>query len=804
MKKIYIILLTATALFAFSSIVNAQGDYSIAKQITDPLNNNATVVFPPEKTNPVKIDEENKIAYAKNVSQPFKNGTYWIKLETFATGTAEFKMSSEPADIVLVLDFSQSMTNQYSTTATYVPYVNNTYQNINQQGRDILYEGEYRQVQIRRLQRNGQNVGFNNGGYAWAYFQVGTTTYYLDGYGDNAQIRVANDPTNMSDHPVWSGTGNFGNNTVMWPDVLYVSDSNVSRLEALKVAVNNFIDVIYHNDNYDENENLRDEPLGNRISIVMFSTEADTEIVGNGWTDVSTSSREKNTELLNAFIAVTNTPMQTHADVGMSKAITLLSQIDEDRMAEASRTVVLFTDGAPGENASWTNPTSTNVANNTITYSKTVKTSYSATVFSVLVGNATGDMVTYMNAVTSNYPEATRLDNLGTVCTDSEYYSGEKEYLYKKTADFYKNAGQDLSGVFEEIAHQSGGGSNASLSAATSTVDIVSNSFILPDGVFETGADINDYVKVFTAKLKTIENGEYVFEEEILAPYSEDTYDVYENDVLTQEGVDVDGTVDNPTISVVLEGTNSIKVTGFDYANNWCGPVEHEDGSTTYHGHKIIIMIPIKMNPDAVGGPNVATNAEGSGILIPGQTDPVITFDSPSVSLPVNIYLQKIGLQPGESAKFKIERAVLPDMSEWTEQEVANWDPSSLTDWHYVSTVFVTRTASGAENPIVKIKGMPSTIMQDNEQVDLIYRVTEENWSWSYTILNTEEFPNPQYTVTSKVDNPFKFKNEKKANIEFDVRHAESKATNVFSGNGSVEYTDSKNRETPPSGSKSK
>lgn len=796
MKKVYHILFTAVALFAFASVTSAQETPTRYNDLFSGL------TFPQEKAAKV----EAGVGFNKSISSPTSDGTYWIKLEAFATGEATYKVTNEPADIVLVLDFSQSMTNQYSTTSTYVPYVNNTYQNINQNGRYIFYEGEYRQLRIGRLQRNGQNVSFNQGGYAWAYFQIGTTTYYLDGYGNNAQIRVASDPTNMSDHPVWSGSGNFGNNTVMWSGVLYASDNNVSRLEALKVAVDNFIDVIYHNDNYDENENLRDEPLGNRISIVMFSTVAATEIVGNGWTDISTSSREKNTELLNAFIAVTNTPMQTHADEGMSKAITLLSQIDEDRMAEASRTVVLFTDGAPGENPSWTNPTSTTVANNTITNSKTVKTSYSATVFSVLVGNATGDMVTYMNAVTSNYPEATSLDNLGKVCTDSEYYSGEKEYLYKETADFYKNAGQDLSGVFEEIAHQSGGSSDTSLSSATSTVDIVSSSFMLP-----TDATA-DNIKVFTDKCTygDKETGVYTFEGNgILADGRTDTYDKYNEDgELIATGVDVDNTI-NVTLGT-KNGNPMIQVDGFDYSNLWCGKITDESGDVSYQGYKVIIMIPIKMNPDAVGGPNVGTNMPGSGIYIdPDDAEPHVEFDIPTVSLPVNVHLEKIGLKPGESAKFRIERAVIPDK--------ANWDPETDIDgsaWTYVSTVFVTNSPNAKisknGNPMVQVRGMPATITVDENhdgqpdkdedgkiiQLGVVYRITEENWAWSYTILNTEEYPNPQYTVTSKVDNPFAFKNEPKDNIDVKIRHAESKATNIFKAVGedekNVRYDDSK------------
>ena len=774
MKKIYNILLTAAALFTISAVVNAQepGPYSIAKQITDPKDN-APVEYPEETNNPVVIDKDKKVAYAKNVSKPFSDGTYWIKLETFATGTATYTMSSEPADIVLVLDFSQSMTNQYSTTATYVPYVNNNYQQINSttNPRYILYDGEYRQLYIDRLKNGSDNVPFNQGGYAWAYFTIDGTTYWLDG----DQIRAG------GEHPVWSGSGNFGNNTVMWSDVLYSLDNNVSRLEALKVAVNNFIDVIYHNDNYEDegfDKPRTGGPLGNRISIVMFSTVAATEIVGDGWADVTTSTGEKNTELLNAFIAVTNTPMQTHSDEGMNKAISLLKEIkdnDPDRMSDASRTVVLFTDGAPGENPSWTDPTSTTVANNAIANSKVVKTEYDATVFSVLVGNATGNMVTYMNAVTSNYPLAASLTDLGPICTSTDL----DEKYRKETADFYKNAGSDLSGVFEEIAHQSGGDTNTSLSAATSTVDIVSNSFILPEGVFDEDADINDYVKVFTAKLKEIDDDDnYIFEEEILAPYSTDTYDVYENKELKQEDVDVDGTEENPTISVVLEGKNNIKVTGFDYANNFCGPVTDEHGNVEYQGHELIIMIPIKMNPDAVGGPNVATNEPGSGILVPGQEEPIITFESPAVSLPVNIYIEKTGLNHGESAKFMIERAEIPLNETWTLENLS---------FNYVSTVFVTQPETAAdETPVlVKVKGLPAN---KSKTVGYIYKVSEEDWAWSYGRDKT-----PQYTVTSKVDNPFTFDNEKKDGIEMKLHHAESKVNNVFKSTGATkELNDSK------------
>ncbi len=796
MKKIYSIILSIVALFAATNTISAQepGPYSIAKQITDPKTGNPPV-FPEETNRPVYVDTDNKIAFTKNISTPFKDGTYWLKLESFATGSASYQMSAEPADIVLVLDFSGSMTsNNVSSGNYYVPvngsneggyaYSNSFWTATSATGQRFFQIGK-KYYQVKRDRKASGNTFVNPQGrtvdeyYNYLYIDTDNGRYYLD---DMSLVRdMPTKYTNRDNNaPIWKGS------------LLRYYNTAISRLNALKAAVYNFIEVIYHNDNYEDDgfDKPRGTPLKNRISIVTYSSAAATSILLDGWTYVSTETGERNVEaLIKAFVS-TGTQNQTHADTGMQKANTLLNEIKTDenqtRWNNASRTVVMFTDGAPGESLNWSDPTSTNVADGCIREAKEAKTTYEATVFSVLVGSASGKMPTYMNAVSSNYPEATALDNLGKVCTDGEYYSGEKLYLYNKTADFYKNADADLSGVFEEIARQSGGDSNTRLTAATSTVDIVSDSFVLPDGVFVEGADIKNFVKVFTARLDKIENGEYVFKEEILAPYSTDTYDEYENGALKRENVDVDGTLDAPTISVILEGKNKIKVTGFDYANNWCGPVKDEDDHLIGHqGHKIIIMIPIKMNPDAVGGPDVSTNIVGSGIILPGQQNPLVQFESPTVSLPVNLYIKKIGLKPGESAKFKIERAEIPLEGSWSLDDIKD------EDWKYVTSVFVTQPegANPANEPMVKVRGMASVGKnKNNEEVGFVYKITEEDWSWSYQRDKT-----PQYTVTSKVSNPFSFSNSKITELEYKLRHAESKATNVFKKEGGEErYDDSK------------
>ena len=773
MKKIYNILIATAALFAFAPIAGAQTDWSINGQIQDAGNNNAAPVYPEETNIPVQIDKDKAVAYSKNISKPFSDGTYWIKLETFATGSASYTVSNEPADIVLTLDMSSSMNTSYTYATTYVPVMGNnngaafTYQIVNQNTRYILYKGQYYQVYAGR---NG-NYGESDY-YFYLYFDVDSTRYYLD----NDQITTVC-PTSYT-----------SNTTAIWNGALYqlYDGSSVTRLNALKAAVANFVDVIYHNDNYegDSYDTPRTTKLGNRISVVVFSSYNNSAItrVLVDWTDVTTSSGARDETIIKA---ITNEGYNTGtaSEEGMSLAYDQLGKISSERLLEASQTVVMFSDGAP-HSQRWSDANSGPYANQAIVTAKNIEQDFDATVFSVLLTSDTSaNLRNFMQGLSSNYPQATAYDNLGARCDDTETY-GENA----KDAVYYHLVGEDLSAVFQAIAKQSGGSSNTSLSAATSTVDVVSSSFMLPEGANASS------IKVFTAKCTYADpdNDTYTFNTETLVDHSTDTYNIYDNNGNLINTKDVDADID-VALGADANGNPKIEVVGFDYSNNWCGPVTDENGNVTYQGHKVIIMIPIQMNPDAVGGPNVGTNTEGSGIYVNGTTDedPLIPFISPHVSLPVNIYIKKTGLRHGESAKFKIERAQIPiPMPD-------NLDPESLT-YSYVSTIFVTQpdTATDGADVTVKVKGLPANI---STTVGYIYKVTEEEWAWSY-LRDTE----PQYTVTSKVDNPFEFSNTKKDQIDIKVRHAESKANNVFKATGATtEYDDSKQNDrgattTPP------
>ena len=777
MKKIFSIFLTATAALAFAPAVLAQDDWSINGQITP------TLSFPIENG----VHQASDFAYSKDISAPQPNGTYWIKLESFSTGSATYIESAAPADIVLVLDVSSSMVNNRITYAA--PTGGWTYNNVNSGGPYLVrYNDRYYQVSC-----GGEE------GRRYISFRAGNTTRYLSGTGTTTT----------------RPSGTINDDTSIYTGSLYTT-----RLTALKRATCDFIDVIEHNDKYDEDGKEREingvkQRLGNRISIITFSSTA-TEIVSlrdGELKDVSTTDPTVSTAeyLKNRVNGFTN-GSGTRPDLGINQANDQFKNyVNATRMKIASRTVVVFTDGEPYPN---NNNENYNTAIASALKSKTKDNpettteveGYDATVFTVGLFSSTpaddSNLWTFMNYMSSNAPKAA---SMSTSATDAGF---------DKTKGYYKDASAenaDLSAVFTEIAHQSGG-SSTSLSAGSSNVDVVSNSFKLPDGTNTT--NIQNVVKIFVAKLKEIDaNGDYVFYTEYMKGHTPDDYVYYP--------IDEDGNISetaqkvDPNISVALEGTNTIKVTGFDYSSCYCGPVyeegwdpknktwaENRQHVESYQGYKIIIMIPIKMNPDTVGGPNCATNDKGSGIYIHADDkDAFIKYESPTVSLPVNVYIEKRGLEGRESAKFIIESALIP--------ETENWKVTDITKWDYVSTVFVTNSPNTVKSkdgyPMVRVKGMPATkvtgyknaagevVAERDEthtipvQKGLIYRITEENWSWSYTPGTA-----PQYTVTDKIDNPFTYGNTKKDRIDIEVRHSESKATNIFNATGSVRYDDAK------------
>lgn len=779
MKKIYSILFTAIALFAFMPSVRAQR--TIDDVIKDPKDG-SELEWPKDKG--IHQTEGTDFAYSKNISSPQSDGTYWIKLESFSTGAATKIRAAAPADIILVLDLSSSMTGSRTVIDGYnadtTPNGGWTYSNVGN-NHYVQYQGEYYQV----------SPGGGNRARYIRFRDDSGTYHYLWG----------------SDIQDSQPAGTVGNNTSIYTGTLYTQATHTeTRLQALKNATTAFIQEIEWNDKYEDEAHTVERQggrLGNRISIITFNNKNNTQTLvtlNNG--ELTDGKADDLIETVEGFETATGTePYQ-----GFLLANAELATIDNHRMETASRTVVFFTDGEPYDyNDARTDNRSAVNRYRAVAEALKTKNDYDATVYSVGLFSSTQTPYSttwnYLNYISSNAPNATDYQ------TPGDDWDEDAGYFYDAS-----DPSMDLTKVFTDIAQQSGG-SASSLSAASSNVDVVSNSFMLPEGADE---DIEGTVKVFFAKLEKIEDGEYVFYDEIISEditeeILGDDYDDYKYYKLDDKGKRVEPEQFLPVnqgVSLTYVDPNGIKIQGFDYSSNFCGPIYEENWDPTghtdeenaphiegYNGFKIIVMIPIKMNPDAVGGPDVETNAPGSGIYVKdGDATALVPYESPTVSLPVNIHITKSGLSKGESAKFMIERADLP------ESGPVNYN---ALEWHYVSTVFVTKPENAADtdpDPIVYVRGLPAnedvttTTGEGNDAVtttvhrSFVYRITEEPWSWSYTI-KTE----PKYTDTDYIDNPFTFVNEPIQGIDQKVRHAESKATNVFKeGVVNVKYDDSK------------
>lgn len=790
MKKIFTILLTAVASFVLVSVANAQ---SIDDTILDPNTSlsldKRKLKFPKQKSNyTIDNSEGKKVAYRKSISEPFSDGTYYIKLETFATGSATKTVDSTPSDIILVLDLSSSMNSQNYT-----------------------YKGESmsRLSALRLVIEDFAKTVYDNNADALSYDpNYAKDRIAIIGYNRNASMISTDGWVYIDD-----ATNGVQKNT----NTGVYSGGLITKIRGMNYGQGTRPDHGFQMAIEELLTNGQSKRANANLTVLLFTDGYPTDQTGSGLGDAGQTSQSTD-----------------HFDYPFaSKALYYASQLKKNYDATLW-SVGLITSverpGNPGANNNWQYRNycrvlqmmdwiSSNYPN--AAFDPTAITSLA--IEDGTYKNRTSSTVYTGNNVVRPWRNAWTYSETGDAITLDDFVPGQTT----SDGDKFKSDGYcqivddntDFSSIFEAIAKQTAGTANAALTSATSNVDVVSNSFILPDDVLEA-TDIKDKVRVFTAKLNSITggtnddktDGTYNFETEILIPNSTDTYNLYNADGTLAGISDVDN-----AITVSLQGTHGIKVENFDYAANFCGPVYKPTSSSSstrvvdhYTGHKIIILIPIQMNPDAVGGPNVETNAEGSGLYLPNSNKPLIEFESPTVSLPVNVYIEKSGLEGRESAKFKIERAEMPDMTEWTEAQIAAWDPNTdrTLEWSYVSSVFVTNSpttektpiVTGTDgkttggNPMVRVKGMPATLEKTvggaTVQVPLIYRISEEPWSWSYDPQTA-----PQFTVTTKIDNPFTFDNKKKDHIDVEVRHAESKVTNIFNSGTTKRFDDSKTNE---------
>lgn len=466
--------------------------------------------------------EKDGLVMSKTIKKT-GDSQFLLTLEAYATGSTTTTTSTKPVDIVLVLDVSGSMDDYMET---YSISTNGTY----------YYYDE------------GGLFGWG-AGYKRAYYCSSCKGWYTK---DHSQY--SHGGTQLTPKTSANGSG---------------IQFYVTKMDNLKTAVSTFID------------SVAEKSPDSSIAIVKFAgNKRDT--VGNdtyrdgsytyNYSQIVQELTPVNTGANSLKTAVNGLEAAgaTQADYGMQHAQTIINSVKDNGH---QKVVIMFTDG---------NPTSGNefedtVANNAIKASKSIKdakaTVYTIGCFGTLTGDTKTKVDTYMNYVSSNYPNATSMTSGDAKADPANYY---------KTV----SSAADLNNIFTDIS-QTIGGTTVTLGSTSVLRDVISDYFKLPEG-----ADKNS-----------------------ITAYSVDCTAVNDDGTYTWSA-----NHDGIKYSVTVEG-KTINVTDFDYAANWVGK-DTTTGKMHNPAKKLVVEIPIVPEQDATG--SVKTNGDASGIYADSTVkDPV-------------------------------------------------------------------------------------------------------------------------------------------------------------------------------------
>lgn len=705
--------------------------------------------------------EEDGICFRKSATKDANDASkYTIDLEAFVKGKVSYVESADPCDIVLVLDVSGSMDEEFTQNNDYVEasLSHVTYNNQNQTIEAGTYyykfNDNYYQVHVDRTYYSGR---WPNYVYSYQlYFRAGSDwnspRYYINSQG----IVVGQAPTDIRD-----ADANLLNSNVK----LYTGGPRtITKMNALKEAVSAFIIEIAKNARFDKKGQKRTTPLDNKIAIVKFASVPDYDInyydgdtqfeesgdgnhtyYGYNYTEVVRGLKNvlsDSTSLQQAVSSLT-AGGATAADYGMKLAKNIIDKIPSTRVS--NKTVVFFTDGGPTYS---NNEFGDDAGKNAVNYSHEIKViTYGSgedathpSVFSVGIFDSTPSPTStdetlrniyyFMNYVSSNYPDATSMS-----ATDAGTQA---------STEFYKDASSgnaDLTAIFKSIAGSAASQESNIGSSSAVTVDVVSNSFSIPSNAADA------HLEVLVAKcngVQTIDGKEYF------------TFAAEQ----TPEDIGLP-----PITATINSANNTVSTSGFDFSANFCGPDE-SGAITTYRGYKQIIRFTITVAEDAVGGPSVATNDETSGIYVNGEQ--IAEFNRPRVKIPVQIWIQKQGLEDDDSAVFTLYAT---PYVEGQAEEVYRSE-AYKKKWKSFTKVIVNSEnmveVDDPNNPGQKVKVVKLVGLDPN----YYYRLKEDAWAFGYQYQTSDGVVD---TIGDEIINPIPIVNVPK-NLVFD----EAVVRNVF------------------------
>lgn len=354
-----------------------------------------------------------------------------------------------------------------------------------------------------------------------------------------------------------------------------------SKINALKDAVNGFIDKV------------AEKSPNSSIAVVKFAGDEKIETGNDTYWDggycnysqtvIGLTAAGTGAAALKAKVSALDPDGPTAADYGMNRAKSIIDSVKNN---DHQKVVIMFTDGEPNHS----NGFSTTVANDAIKASKSIKEA-GATVYTIgcfsKTYKDTENVPKYMNRVSSNYLDATTMQD-GT----------------KTSSDYYKtvSSAEDLNNIFKTIS-ETVGTTTVKLDDTSVLRDVISDSFTLPEGY--TDGDIKAYSVSCESSTKNAD-GTYTYTWKTTP--DADKYDV-----------------------TVADDNKTINVTDFNYAANWVD--QYDVGGSKSHGKKLVVEIPIVLDPDATG--SVDTNGPASGVYAYADAETAFAnFKTPTVYVP--------------------------------------------------------------------------------------------------------------------------------------------------------------------------
>ena len=346
------------------------------------------------------------------------NSDFLVGLSALSSTSNTTTTSSRPLDIVLVLDVSGSMDDGLGGGFVYSP--------THAVSESLFAPTYYAKTEDGKYQKIDR-VGDSFTGLFFDHWELnGKEVLPKSSEGDSADGRIQ-----------------FYQRTY----------ETMSKIEGLKSAANQFITATA-----EKNGDIADKARQHRISIVKFAGEMRNTIGNN------ISRGENYTQVVSDLTAYTSNTVSeatdaidslrtggaTSADYGMLQAQAVLNGRKAGNRGDklvgaregAQKVVIFFTDGQPTHS----NGFQDTVANKAIQTAEAMKAD-GALVYSVGVfadanpGDTRGTFNAYMHGVSSNYPNATAYDRLGSRAENSNYYKAATD------AD-------ELNGIFQEISDE--------------------------------------------------------------------------------------------------------------------------------------------------------------------------------------------------------------------------------------------------------------------------------------------------------------------------------------------------------------